>query len=250
MTAKSVIAAAGGVALLVMLAGCGGTSTTSGQTSAPTASASPSAASTAPPAPKDLLFTIAANVRDKKGNTIAIQLTAHKPVPYSDSSAQPLITEFVGACGIGVGGTAITADTLATNGSILMSMDLASSVSGKTFVYPIDLNLGNVYFGQAASGKGIAATDPAQPCSSGYTWSTSGSGHVVADFESGNPGPDPTSWKYALYGFSVPADSKSTIEACRVTLTDAAKSTVADVAGWDPTQAASGYACTIGYIGE
>ena len=131
-----------------------------------------------------------------------------------------------------------------------MSMDLASSVVGKTFVYPIELNLGNVYFGQAASGKGITATDPAQACSSGYNWSTSGTGHVVADFESGNPGPDLTSWKYALYGFSVPADSQSTIEACRVTLTDAAKSTVADVAGWDPTQAASGYACTIGYIGE
>lgn len=248
---KTAIAAAGGIAVVVALTGCGGSSATpSGAADAPAASPRPSATSTAPGAPKDLLFTIAANVRDKNGNTIAIQLTAHKPVPYSASAATPLVDEFVGACQLGPGGTPMTADYLAANGSILVAMDLASSVTGKTFVSPIDLHLGSDYFGKAASGTGIAPADPTQPCSGIYTWSTSGTGRIVSDFESGNPGPDLTSWKNALYGFSVPADSHSTIEACRVTLTDAAKTTVAGVAGWDPSQAASGYACTIGYVGE
>lgn len=249
MRAKTVTFAGAGIALVVLLAGCSSSSSMlAGPSGGPSTSPKPSPTATAPTAPKDVLFTIAAKVRDQKGNTIAIQLTAHTPVAYSNSAAKPLITEFVDACGSGA--TPVTADTLAANGSILMAMDLASSISGKTFVYPITLNLGNVYFGQAASGTGIAPTDPTQPCSSGYNWSTSGTGHVIADFESGNPGPDLTNWKYALYGFSVPADSNSTIEACRVTLTDAAKTTVADVAGWDPSQSATGNACTIGYVGE
>ncbi|MET4703472.1 hypothetical protein [Frigoribacterium sp. UYMn621] len=250
MRAKSILGASTGALLVVLLAGCAGSSTNAGPTTRPSASPSPSASASTPAAPKDVLFTISANVRDKTGNTIAIELVAHNPLPYSDSGAKSLVNEFVSACGTGVGATPVTADTLAANGSILLQMDLASSTNGKQFVYPIDVTLGNVYFGQSVVGKGIAPTDTAHPCSSGFIWTTSGSGRAIADFESGNPGPDLTSWKYALYGFSVPADSQSTIEACKVTLTDAAKSTVADVAGWDPSQAATGYACTIGYVGE
>lgn len=250
MSAKTIAGALGALALLAVLAGCSGPTSLAGPKSTPSATPTASATATAPATPKDVLFTISANVRDKSGNTIGIQLTAHKPVPYSANAAKPLITEFTGACGTGPGGTAVTADTLAANGSILVAMDLAANVTGKTFASPIELNLGNVYFGQYAAGKGISPIEPTQPCSSGYAWSTSGTGKVVADFESGNPGPDLTAWKNALYGFSVPTDSNSTIEACKVTLTDAAKSTVADVAGWDPTQAGTGYACTIGYVGE
>jgi len=248
--AKSIVGAVAGTLLVGLLAGCSGSSSGADPVVTPTATPSPSASATVAPTPKDVLFTVTAKVRDKTGNTIAIELIAHKPVPYSDSSAKSLVSEFVSACGIGVGTAPVTADTLAANGSILLPMDLVSSTPGKDFVYPIDVTLGNVYFGQSVTGKGIAPTDAAHPCSSGFTWSTSGSARAIADFESGNPGPDLTSWKYALYGFSVPADSQSTIEACKVSLTDAAKTTVADVAGWDPSQAATGYACTIGYVGE
>ena len=250
MRAKTMFGAVTGALLVALLAGCSGPTTNADPTLRPTATPSPSASSSGTSTPKDVLFTITANVRDKIGNTIAIELTAHKPLPYSDSSAKPLIKEFVSTCGTGVGTTPITADTLAANGSILLAMDLTSSTPGKQFVSPINVTLGNVYFGQSVIGKGITATSAAQPCSSGFTWSKSGSAHAIADFESGNPGPTLSSWKYALYGFSVPAESKSTIEACKVTLTDNAKTVVADVQGWDPTQSATGYACTIGYVGE
>ena len=250
MKAKTIFGAIAGALLVTLLAGCGGSTTTADPTQKPTTTPSPSASSSAAAAPEDVLFTITAKVRDKTGNTIAIELTAHKPLPYSDSSAKALVSEFVAACGTGMGGTPVTADTLAANGSILMPMDLASSVIGKKFVHPITVTFGNQYAGQSVTGKGIAPTDPARPCTSGYTWSTSGSGRAIADFESGIPGPDLAKWKNALFGFSVPPDSNSTIEACKVTLTDDAKTTVADVPGWDPSQSATGYACTIGYIGE
>ncbi len=250
MRAKSTFAVITGGLLVAVLAGCSASSNTAGQSAAPTTPPTPSASSSEAPKPKDVLFTISAKVRDKTGNTIAIELIAHKPLPYSDSAAKSLVSEFVRACGNGAGGTPVTAQTLAANGSILLPMELTSSTNGKQFAYPIDLTLGNVYYGQYVLGKGIAATDPQHPCSSGFTWTTSGSGRVIADFESGIPGPDLSLWKNALYGFSVPTDSQSTIEACKVTLTDAAKTTVAGMTGWDPSQAATGYYCTIGYLGE
>jgi hypothetical protein len=248
--AKLIFGAITGTFLVAVLAGCSGSSTNTDPRASPPATPTPSASSSAAPKPKDVLFTISANVRDKTGNTIAIELIAHTPLTYSDSAAKSLVSEFVSACSTGAGAAPVTAETLAAQGSILLPMDLASSTNGKQFVHPITVTLGNVYYGQSVRGKGIAATDPQYPCSSGFTWTTSGSGRAIADFESGNPGPDLSLWKNALYGFSVPADSQSTIEACKVTLTDAAKTTVADMTGWDPNQAATGYACTIGYIGE
>jgi hypothetical protein len=248
--AKSIIGVVTGTLFVGLLAGCSGSSTTAGPTASPSSSPSPTATSSAPPPTKDLLFTISANVRDKTGNTIAVEMRARKALPYIDSSAKPLVSEFVSKCGAGVGPTPVTAETLAANGSILMPIDLVSSVTGKAFAYPIEVTFGNQYSGQSAVGKGIAPTDPTLPCTSGYTWSTSGSVRAIADFESGIPGPDLTKWKNALFGFSVPPESNSTIEACKVTLTDAAKTTVAGVPGWDPSQSATGYTCTIGYVGE
>lgn len=239
------------LALALLLSGCGGQPTPAPTApTTPSVSPAPKPSASAPANQKNVLFTIAANVRGKDGGTIAIQLTAHKPVLYSSSDAKPLITEFVKSCGTGIGGVPVTAESLATNGSILVSMDLRSSVIDKPFVYPIDLRLGSPYFGQSATGTGIAPTDTTLPCYDGYTWSKSGSGHAVADFETGNPGPDPTIWKYAYYGFTLAPDSNATIEACKVTLTPFATTTVAGVEGWDPTQAANGIACGIGYAGE
>ena len=250
MRAKSIVGAITGTLFVTLLAGCSGSSTNADPNASPTTTPTPSASSSASAKPKDVLFTISANVRDKTGNTIAIELIAHKPLTNGDGAAKSLVRQFVSACGTGAGAAPVTAETLAAQGSILLPMDLAASANGKQFAYPINVTLGNVYYGQSVLGKGIAATDPAFPCSSGFTWTTSGSGRAIADFESGNPGPDLSLWKNALYGFSVPADSKSTIEACKVTLTDEAKKTVANMTGWDPNQAALGYACTIGYIGE
>jgi hypothetical protein len=248
--ARTITGAVTASLIMAVLAGCSSSPPDADPSAAPSATPTPSASSSGAPNPKEVLFTISAKVRDKTGNTIAIELIAHTPLPYSDRDAKPLVTEFVSACSTGAGAAPVTAETLAAQGSILLPMDLASSTTGKQFAHPITVTLGNVYYGQSVTGKGIAATDPAYPCSSGFVWTTSGSGRAIADFQSGNPGPDLSLWKNALYGFSVPTDSQTTIEACKVTLSTAAKTTVADMPGWDPSQAAMGYACTIGYIGE
>jgi hypothetical protein len=250
--ARISIAVTGTLLAALLLAGCGSTPSTpkaSGSAS-PSPSASPSA-SAGPAGPSDVLFTISANVRAKDGSTIAIKMTAHKPLPYSNSDSADLQKEFLETCGAAVGGQPVTAETLAANGSILMSIDLASSVKGKPFVYPLDTSLGKTnFFGQSAKGQGIKPTDPAAPCDSGYGWSTSGSAHAIADFESGIPGPDLTQWRYGFYGFSVPFDSNATIEACTIDLTDAATAVVTGDDSWNPNSARNGISCAIGYVGE
>jgi hypothetical protein len=257
LTSPTLSKALSAVALVAVLgitmAGCSSTSTET--TKAPTKSAAPvvtpSASATAEP--KDVLFTITANVRGKDGSTIGIQLTAHEPIVSTESSAKTLQTEFLGECGGGVGGIPVTADTLATNGSILMGIDLAASVSGKPFAYPLDLAVGSQNFAQAAKGTGITEGDASSPCYGvpSHRWSTAGPAHAVADFESGSPGPDTESWRYGQYGFSVPFDSNTTIEACKVTLTTLATDAgVTEIDGWDPTTAATGTTCLIGHVGE
>ncbi|MBK4348290.1 hypothetical protein [Lacisediminihabitans changchengi] len=243
---------AGGIAALLLLSGCSssGTAKASGPAPSQTTTAAPSASPTAA-APKDVLFTIAANVRGKDGATIGIQMTVHKAVAYNESAVKPLETEFIKSCGAGVGGNPVTTDTLEQNGSVLVPIDIASSVTGKPFVSPVQLALGSPYFGQAASGKGITPTDSTQPCYGGYNWATAGTAHAVADFESGSPAPDPKLWRYAFYGFGVAYESDATIEACKITLTDLATSEdVASVDGWDPKAPQSGTSCGIGYTGE
>jgi hypothetical protein len=243
--------AAAGLALALILTGCATPAAApTAPTPRPVSSAAPQPAGTPSAPPKDVLFTISANVRDKTGSTIAIRLTAHTPLINSTTAARPLVDEFVRSCGAGIGGTPVSAQSLTANGSILLPMDLASSATGKTFVYPVSLNLGSSYFGQSAIGAGIAPADATRPCYNGYTWSKSGTGHAIADFETSIPGPDKTIWKYAYYGFTLPPDSNATIEACSVSLSPEATKTVIGVDGWDPTQAASGIACGVGYTGE
>jgi hypothetical protein len=244
--------ATGAAALLLLLSACstgGTTGNNNGGTPKPTTSSAPTSATPTPPA--DVLFTVAANVRAKDGSTIGILMTVHKPVPYSDAAAKPLENTFIKQCGAGVGGQPVTVDTLSTNGSTLVPIDLAATESGKTYVAPVQLALGSPYFGQSASGKGISPTDPTQPCYGGYNWSISGNASAVADFESGIPGPDLKLWRYAYYGFGVAYDSNATVEACKITLTGLATADdVASVTGWDPTAPQSGTSCGIGYTGE
>lgn len=234
---------------IILLAGCSsGTTTTQGQrTPEPRTSES----TTPSPTSTNVLFTVGANVRSNDGATIGILLTVHTPVPYSDAAAKPLETAFLRQCGAGVGGTPVTADSLEANGAILVPITLASSTSGKQFVSPVQVAMGAGNSPQSASGKGIAPTDPTQPCYGGYDWTTSGAATGVADFESGTRAPALGLWRYGYYGFGITDGSNATIEACTVTLTALAKAAdVASVSGWNPTAAQSGKICGVGYSGE
>lgn len=240
-------------ALAMGLTGCSGSPTpaTPSGSASTTPSSRPSTAASA--APKDVLFTISANVRDKNGSTVAIQLTAHAPILSSAAAAKPLLTEFLAECGGGVAGNPVDASTLVKSGSILMSITLASSAVGKSFAYPLDLATGSQNFAQSAKGTGISEGDSTAPCYGipSHRWATSGNAHAVADFESGTSTPDFGAWRYGQFGFSVPFDSNTTIEACTVTLTAlATAANVSAVAGWDPGSAATGTACLIGHVGE
>jgi hypothetical protein len=243
---------AGAVALTVMLAGCSTPGSTASASGKPTATVAPSATPSATPKASDVLFTIAANVRTAEGATIGILLTAHKPVPYSNAAAKPYETTFLNQCGDGKGGTAPRDSAyLASNGAIMVPIDIVASATGKTFVSPVGITLGSLYFGSAISGKTVVPNDPTAPCYGGYEWVTSGALKAVADFESGIPGPDLKLWRYGLYGFGVADGSNATIEACKVTLTDLATADdVASVTGWDASAPQSGLACVIGYSGE
>jgi hypothetical protein len=250
---RTMVAGSVAVMLAVAITGCSGspTRTTPTASESGTPSTSPSAPASA--APKDVLFTISANVRDKNGSTVAIQLTAHAPILSSASGAKPLLTEFLAECGGGVAGNPVDASTLVKGGSILMSIDLASSAVGKSFAYPLDLATGSQNFAQSAKGTGITEGDSTSPCYGvpSHRWATSGNAHAVADFESGTSTPDFGAWRYGQFGFSVPFDSNTTIEACTVTLTPlATAANVSAVVGWDPNSAATGTACLIGHVGE
>ena len=241
----------GAVAAALLLAGCSSSGTAgTPATTKPSSVATPSASSSASTA--DVLFTITANVRAADGSTIGITMTAHKPVPYSDSAFKPYETTFLGACGDGKGGTAPRDSTyLSQNGSILVPIDITASIQGKTYVAPVGITLGSPYFGSAVTGKNVLPTDSTAPCYNGYQWVTSGTLHALADFESGQPGPDLKLWRYGLYGFGLADGSNATIEACKVTLTDLGKADdAAAVTGWDTSAPQSGLSCIIGYSGE
>jgi hypothetical protein len=241
---------ASGVAVALLLAGCGGGSTVPKATGS--ASAAPSASPSATAKASDVLFTISANVRAVDGSTIGILMTAHKPLPYSDAAAKTYETAFITACGDGKGGTSPRDSAyLAANGSLFVPVDIAASTGGKTFVSPVGITLGSPYFGSSATGKTLVPTDTSAPCYSGYQWVTSGPVKAVVDFQSGSPGPDLKLWRFGLYGFGVADGSNATIEACKITVTALGTADdVASVAGWDTTAPQSGLACVIGYTGE
>ena len=239
------------ISAVLLLSGCSrATATAPSSTPAPSISAAtPTSAQTT----KDALFTIAANVRSTDGSTIALLMTAHTPVAATTPGAKAIQKQFLSACGNGAGGSSLTAATLAENGSVLMSIDLASSTRDKKFAYPLDLALGSPNFAQEAHGVGIVKGDAASPCYGvpSYRWTTSGTANAIADFESGTTTPDAAAWRFGQYGFSVPVSSNTTIEACTVTLSPLALAADLDaVDGWDPSAAATGSSCLIGHGGE
>ncbi len=238
--------------LVVALAGCGGNAEPAPSSTEPTGESSPSA----PPGEQvdpnaDLLFTITANVRAVDGRTIGISMAAHQPLASTDPDAADIRDSFLAVCGAGTGAQPVTADYLEQQGSTLMRIEFASNTPDLTFAAPIDLNFGSPYFASSATGPGITPEPGGQPCYYGFAWSTSGSAQGVANFENPDGIPDLNQWFYGHYGFAVNPALGATIEACKVTITDLGlKSGVNEVSGWDPTAAATGVTCGIGYSGE
>ena len=243
--------------VLLTLAGC---------TSAPAAEPEPEPTPTAEPTkepvaekpaePDDVLFTVSAKVRAIDGTTLDISLTGHEPVASTDNAAAPLVEDFVEQCAALEGRSVsdatapISEESLASFGSSLLRIDLASSPEGETFVAPVDLVLGSPYYAKVAFGDTVQAIDTTDTCTGRFQMTGSGSGTAITNYESGGTMPDVSQWAYGHYGFTVPFESGATIEACRVVVSELAASVVEDVPGWDPGSDATGISCGIGYRGE
>lgn len=240
------------LSVVVVLAGCGGTAQPAPASTEPNVENTPSA----PPAEQvdpnaDVLFTITANVRAVDGRTIGISMAAHAPIASTDPDAAEIRQDLISECGAGNGAQPITAEYLAENGSTLVRLEFAANTPDLTFAAPIDLFFGNPYFATSATGAGITPEPGGQPCYYGFAWATSGEARGVANFENVDGVPDLNQWFYGHYGFSVNPSSGTTIEACKVTMTELGlKSGVDQVDGWDPSRAATGISCGIGYSGE
>ncbi|MEO6942611.1 MAG: hypothetical protein ABI238_01755 [Terrimesophilobacter sp.] len=242
---------AAAIVLVSMLAGCGGTPAPAPSNSVlPSPSPSTSAGPSINPS-ADILFTITANVRAVDGRTIGVSMAAHAPLASTDPAAADLRTKFLSVCSAGTGAQPITDQYLSDNGSTLMGIDLASTAPGLAFATPINLFFGSPYFAQAAIGNGITPAPGGQTCFSGFSWSKSGEAHGVGDFENSDGVPDLNQWHFGRFGFSVDPSSGATIEACKVTITEAGmKNGTGAAPGWNPAGAGDGISCMIGYVGE
>jgi hypothetical protein len=240
------------LSLVAVLSGCSGVAEPEPASTEPTIEDTPSAPPEAPvDSVADVLFTITANVRAVDGRTVGISMAAHAPIASTDPDAAEIRDEFLDVCGAGNGAQPMTAEYLEEQGSTLMRLEFASNTPDLTFAAPIDLFFGSPYFASSATGAGITPEPGGQECYYGFAWATSGSARGIADFENADGVPDPNQWLYGHYGFAVNPSSGATIEACKVTLTELGlKSGVDDVPGWDPSLAATGVSCGIGYSGE
>ncbi|MEO6505958.1 MAG: hypothetical protein ABIW36_01760 [Terrimesophilobacter sp.] len=247
-----VLGSAGAYAILyaLLLSGCATAAQTPPKPTTPaTATASPQAPSAAPEKPSDIVFTINATARATDGSRVGMTLTAHRPVAYSDPAVADLSRAFLDDCPTDASGAQLTEETLAATGSALMPLTLSSNRPGQTFVAPVQLFLGGPYTTQTVFGAGIVP--PADGCTGIYTWMKSGDAHALVDFQTNESVPDVTMWRYAHYGFVVTPESGATIESCTVTITPlGAKADLSDINGWDPSKAATGTSCGIGYSGE
>lgn len=248
-----ILGSAGACAILcaVLLAGCATPAPTAPKPSTPApVTASPQAPSASPEEePSDVLFTINATARATDGSRVGVTLTAHNPVAYDDPKAEDLSSELLDGCPTDASGRPLTEKTLAATGSALMPLTLSSNRPGQTFVAPIQLFLGGPYTTQTVSGTGIVP--PSEGCTGIYTWMKSGDAQALIGFQTNESTADVTMWRYAHYGFVVTPESGATIESCTVTMTPLGEQAgVSDIAGWDPSTAATGTSCGIGYSGE
>jgi len=248
----SLAAASLGLAgILLLVTGCGA------QVVAPRPTETvppPSASPTPEPEPEstaDILFLITANVRAVDGRTVGISMAAHAPVASTFDGATDLRNEFLSVCGAGNGSQPIDEKYLEDQGSTLMLIEFSTNTPDQEFAAPLDLFYGSPYFAQSATGTGIAPVPGGQTCYSGFQWSRSGDARGIADFENPDGTPDLNQWRFGHYGFTVPQGSGATIEACRVTITEAGqKFNLDEVPGWDTSQVSTGISCGIGYSGE
>jgi hypothetical protein len=247
-----VLGGAGACAILcaVLLSGCAAPAPTAPKPTTPApATPSPQAPSAAPEQPSDVLFTIGATARATDGSRVGITMTAHRPLAYGDTKVADLTDDFLDECPTDASGTQLTEKTLAATGSALMPLTLTSNRPGQTFVAPIQLFLGGSYTTQTVLGTGIVP--PAEGCTGVYTWMESGDARALIHFQTNESVADVTMWRYAHYGFVVTPESRATIESCDVTITPlGAKAGLDDIDGWDPSMAATGTSCGIGYSGE
>jgi hypothetical protein len=243
-------AAACAILCAMLLSGCASPAPTTPKPTTPApATAPPQTPSPTPGQPSDVLFTIGATARATDGSRVGITITAHHPVAYSDPKVADLTDDFLDGCPTDASGTQLTEKTLAATGSALMPLTLTSNRPGQTFVAPIQLFLGGPYTTQTVSGTGIVP--PAEGCTGIYTWMKSGDARALIDFQTNESVPDVTMWRYAHYGFVVTPESGATIESCNVTITPlGAKADLSGIDGWDPSMAATGTSCGIGYSGE
>ena len=213
----------------------------------PTSSPEPSAAAPAPA--DDVLFPISAKARATDGSRVGMLLTAHTPVAYSDPPFKAMSRDFLADCPTDAYGVELSDDSLSTSGSALMRLEVTSNRPGQTFVAPVQLFLGGPYTSQTVVGSGIVR--PTEGCTGIYTWTNSDNATALVHFQSNESIADTTMWRYAHYGFVVAPDSGATIESCDVTITPLGeKAEVTHINGWDPSMAATGSSCGIGYSGE
>jgi hypothetical protein len=236
----------------LLLAGCTASAPPgpSPKPSSATRTPSPTPSPTATKA-SDVLFTVSANVRGTDRSTIGIELTAHTPVAYDVASVLAMMKSFLESCATSADGSDLTDASLAQSGSTLMQVDLTSNRPGHTFAAPIELALGSTNFPRTVTGASVIAPPDSSGCYGSYFWGTSDPARGIADFQSADSTPDPTQWRYGRYGFLVAPASGTTIEACQVEITPlGTEAGLAEVGGWDPSTAATGTACMIGYTGE
>ena len=240
------------VGAAMLLTGCGAPVVTP-KPAATTPTPTPSASTEPTPVPitADVLFVISANVRSVGGRTIGISMAVHAPLASTDPAAKDLKNKFLSVCSAGNGAQPIDDKYLIDNGSTLLLAELTSNTADEKFAAPIELFFGSPYYAQAAIGSGVTPTSGGQTCFSGYQWRTSGTVRGIADFENSDGTPDLAQWRFGHYGFTLSPDSGATIEACKVIITDVGMKTgIQTLPGWDPSQAATGVSCGVGYSGE
>lgn len=239
-------------ALVFGLTGCAQDTAPPPETNIPTVE--PSTPPTDEPsedATDDVLFTITANVRAADGRTIGISMVAHAPLESTNPDAAELRDKLIDVCGAGSGTQPITEQYLRDNGSTLVKVAIDATASDLAFETPIDIIFGSPYYAQAAIGHGVSPAPDGVPCFNAFEWAKSGTVLGIGDFENPVGTPDLNQWTTGRYGFFVNPNSGATIEACRVEISDLARqSNITGIPGWDPSNAADGISCKIGYAGE
>ena len=243
-------------ASLLLLTACGPTAPTGGD--APTGSPTPldtaQPADEEPEAPSDVLFTVTAVTTDETGSPVTLTMTGHAPQHWDAAGRESVKNDFIAGCSALGGssvwdvGATLNDATLDAYGSTLMVIDVAGTPAGRSFE-AIDLLAGSFYYQQVGSGDLDAVTD-IEGCTAGSRVSSTGSGTIITDYESGSTEGDLTQWLTGSYGFTAMFGSSTTFTSCTTELTPLAETfDLTSFEGWDAGHSTE-TACWIGYQGE